>query len=1078
MAHTSPENVAWDPEQKRVIDADPTQSAVVVGAAGSGKTSVITARTSRLIGGDAPQLSPEELMVLTPSRVSATRLRDHLGLAAGVATPGPLARSVGALAFHIVRSDAAARGEDAPQLLTGADQDRILAHIIEGDIADGRITWPAHLSVDVRRTRDFRSELRAFLDSAIELDVSSEELSALSGGEWSPVAQLLSEYADVVSQMRTSSRDAAELISEAERILRTRETVAGIDRLRTIMIDDAQELTRGGIALVRALRGRGVAVMAFGDPDIASGAFRGITPDLFSGLARDLGQMIVLTGQHRAGDELSWLSRSVTQSIGASAMVQHRLAPGPAPEQPTSLSVVRAASPHDEIDAIAWRLREWHLTGGVPWNDMAIIAHDTRQLVMLENELAAREVPTRAAGVARPLGTEPAVRQIVELVRLGTTPPEQWDDEALDRALRSSYGGFDGVALRRLRARLRHAEMATGGARPARELVREGFFHPVQFGLLDTPEGRSAERLATTLSGLGDMTREGATIHDLLWHAWDRARTIDGRRLSSHWHRLATSSGPLAAEATRALDGLVALFQAAKRSIERNPEQGPGPFIREILDSDVPEDTLSAPERAASVTLLTPANALATEFDAVVIAGLQDGVWPNLRPRGGLLGTWRLAEAVHALREGRVETETPPLIDRRREALHDELRLFVRAISRARARLLVTAVDDESSTPSPLFGFLPAAAASPHEDHPLTLRGLVAHHRRTLTTTDDLAQREHAAGQLRLLADAGVPGADPESWYGQRPPTTTAPLRDIEAGPVRISPSRIETFEECGLQWAISSLGGDTVTSPSAGLGTILHAALERVPDGGADELRRVVEERWGELDFETPWIARKERRRLDQYISRLDYYLSSVRSEGGRVIASEAPFRFAVAFDDGSVHTGDSIEAPRRAIVRGVIDRVEGYRRGGGDHMEARGTRPAPEPIAPLDDDATEAVVVADLKSGKFEQRTTDPSVASDAQLATYQIAVQEGLVPGADPGGMAGARLLVVSQTTSKSPYRVAHQHPLQGPSRDEFLARVVEAGRGMAASSFTAAVESHCEGARFAPVCRIHTIKAVSS
>src|SRR5690606_22279981 len=119
----------------------------------------------------------------------------------------------------------------------------------------------------------------------------------------------------------------------------------------------------------------------------------------------------------------------------------------------------------------------------------------------------------------------------------------------------------------------------------------------------------------------------------------------------------------------------------------------------------------------------------------VIVAGVQDGIWPNVRLRGGMLGTWRLADAVDALRTGRAPTP-PEALDRRRSALHDELRLFVRAVSRARTHLVVTAVEDDDSTPSPFFAFLPPAqpvAVHRSAEHPLTLRGLVARHRRTLT---------------------------------------------------------------------------------------------------------------------------------------------------------------------------------------------------------------------------------------------------------------------------------------------------------------------------------------------------------
>ncbi|MGO1839080.1 MAG: UvrD-helicase domain-containing protein, partial [Candidatus Microbacterium stercoravium] len=245
------------------------------------------------------------VLVLTPSRASATRLRDRLGTRVGVATPGPLARSVGSFAFQVVRAEAAATGDRPPELLTGAEQDRLLAQLIEGDIIDRRIAWPAHLGEGVRRSRQFRSEVRAFLDEAIELDASRSELSALRDGEWAPVVDLLAEYAGVVQRMRTTALSASELTGLAVEALHSAQHVPEVDRLRVVLVDDAQELTRGGIALVAALRERGIAVIAAGDPDIASGAFRGITPEMFAELTRALGDVHVLDEQHRSHDELA-----------------------------------------------------------------------------------------------------------------------------------------------------------------------------------------------------------------------------------------------------------------------------------------------------------------------------------------------------------------------------------------------------------------------------------------------------------------------------------------------------------------------------------------------------------------------------------------------------------------------------------------------------------------------------------------------------------------------------------------------------------------------------------------------------
>ncbi|MGM1017658.1 MAG: ATP-dependent helicase [Actinomycetota bacterium] len=1074
-----------DAAQRAVVDAAADASGVVIGAPGTGKTRTLTERVSHLLGTEG--MRPEEVLVLTPSRQAATALRDRIGVRIGRATPGPMARSLGSFAFQVVRGAMVRVGAEPPALLTGADQDRIIAELLAGDAEDGVIAWPDELSSAVRASKGFRSELRAFLAECTELGVGVDELRSSGNAVWAATADFLIEYRSVLDALRFAHRDAADLLSEAGAILRTAKapTLGPLADLRVVLIDDAQELTRGGVAVVRALRERGIAVLAFGDPDISSGAFRGASAELFAQLASALRTVHVLDGPHRQAPVLTALTRTVTQAIGASGRVEHRRAPGAVPSASPEGSVTAfiASSPYEELDRIAGVLRDWHLNHAVAWDDMAVIAHDTRQVAQLETELAARDVPTRAAGVQRPLGTESVVRDIVGIVHLALTPAPERTPQALDEALRTPFGGMDAIGLRRLRARLRHIELADTGSTPARELLRQAMEHPAHFILIDASEARTAARFAETVASVAEAAEQGETIHDLLWRVWDRARAVDGRRLAIAWRE--ASMQPSGAETARSLDALVALFDAAKRFVERTPNEKPERFVRDILDSEVPEDSLSTPERPGRVTLLTPATALGAEFDGVVVAGVQDGVWPNVRLRGGLLQTWRLADVIESGRTG-VTAPAPGVLDRRRSALHDELRLFVRAVSRARTRLLITAVDDDDSTPSPFFAFLPTPdPLTQHAsvEHPLTLRGVVARHRRVLTTARSEVARRTAAEQLTVLAREGVPGADPDEWYGVRPLTTTGPLRDLAVHGARVSPSRMESFEECGLNWVVSSLGGDTVMPPTAGIGTIVHEAMEKAPDGDLAAMRRIVEERWPELDFETEWIGRKERRRADVLVDRLHAYLGAVTADGGRVVGSEARFDFAVALDAGgesdavsapTVSAFDGTDPAHRAVVSGYIDRVEVYPENGGEHAQSRG-RGWEEMSA---GEAGERVVVVDLKTGKNDPES-DSGVVEHAQLAAYQIAVQQGLIDGANPAALAGARLVIVSKTLAKSDYRIAHQHPLDSEARSAFLRRVSDAARGMSASSFTAQVEAHCaDTQRRVNPCRIHTVPAVSS
>ncbi len=119
--------------QVAVIDAPATATGTVIGGPGTGKTYALVERVAALIAGG---LAPEQVLALTPNRQAATALRDRIGVRVRVATPGPLARSLGSFAFQLVRGTMVHSGQEPPALLTGADQDRIIADLLAGDAED------------------------------------------------------------------------------------------------------------------------------------------------------------------------------------------------------------------------------------------------------------------------------------------------------------------------------------------------------------------------------------------------------------------------------------------------------------------------------------------------------------------------------------------------------------------------------------------------------------------------------------------------------------------------------------------------------------------------------------------------------------------------------------------------------------------------------------------------------------------------------------------------------------------------------------------------------------------------------
>lgn len=1034
--------VQLDESQLAALGIPDGRCAALLGAPGSGKTTVVVELVRERILERGYE--PGDVLVLAAQRASATALRDRLALRVGVPTNGPLARTVNSLAFQIVRSADA----DGPVLLTGAEQDQIIADLLTGHLEDGSgPTWPGQLGPEVRSLRGFRTELRDLIARCSEYGVQPASLASLGRRserpEWVAAADFIAEYSLVVDSFRARSFDSTELVQEAAAILRDAPVgtagaglIGPLAALRLIVVDDAQELTRSSLTLLAEFARRGVAVIAVGDPDISTGAFRGAHPDAIGRLGEYLGigpvPVHTLDTVHRHGAGIRSVVSTVTGRIGTAAAGTQRAAATTDADAGSAGSAAGAgahsivcSSPAHQLDVIARTLRERHVFDGVPWAHMAVIVRGGSQVQPLARGLAALEVPTRVTTAGSALRDEPVVAAFVLALEVALSR-RPLDAVAAMSLLGGPIGGLDPIALRRLRAALRREELAAGGIRPADDLIVEAIGTPGALESIDTAVARRAGRVADSIRAAADEAAAGATIEELLWGLWQRSG------LERLWSTQADETGIAADEANRHLDAVVALFAAAQRYVEREPLGSAGLFLDELIGRDVAEDTLAPRAVADSVTVSTSNGVLGREFGIVVVAGVQENVWPDMRVRGSLLGANDLVDTL-GQREGG---------DPRTAVLHDELRLFAQAASRARDELVVTSVRDEDLAPSAFLSLLPRPVEPAMERHPFSLRGMVARLRRIMTSEADAHRRSLAAAELARLAAAGVPGADPREWYGLAGPSTLEPLRTEGDDPVRVSPSRMEAFETCELHWLIDRLGGSTKNTASS-LGSIIHAVAERAgaaPDAdlGPDALLADVESRWAELPFESEWQSGVEHAKAADLTSRLSAYLREFRASGGELLAAEGGFELPL---------GD-------AVLRGTIDRVE-LRDG--------------------------EVFIIDLKTGKSDP-TTDAAVAEHAQLGAYQLAHADGAIPDLPALPLGGARLVIVSSGSGAGRNRKDWKQPTQAPLSTEELAafreRVREDAARMGGATFIAQIGSHCFDPFGFGNCRPHVIGQVSA
>ncbi len=1034
--------IQLDDSQAAVVQLPDDASAVVVGAPGTGKTATIIEMVAERVLGRG--WHPNDLVVITPSRASASRLRDRLALRIAVATEGPLARTINSLAFEAVSFARHTTGNPPPQLLTGGDQDSDIAQLLEGHIAESfGPAWPDPLTADVRSLRGFRTELRDTMMRATEYGIDPSRLRELARRqgrpEWGAVADFQSEYLQIMGDVRPHQLDAAELVSAAVRSLDAGVVPESLSRLRLLIIDDVQEATKATLTLITALARHGVRVIAFGDPDVASNTFRGGEADVVARFGSELGRNDVVTlylnTSHRQAGALREFTAAVTSRIGTAATVGHRnpvVGTDARAPKPGDVVTLMSPTPARLWSTIARRLRGHHVNAGASWNDMAIVVRSRAQVPAIARALALADVPTRTAAGGAPLREDSAARALLSIVEVGIGRAPVTAELATDLLL-GAFGGLDKLSLRRLRLALRTEEIAGGGDRPSDELLVEALGAPGRFATIDHSSSRAAAKLAVTLDLIGSTALEGASIEELLWLAWDRS----GR--AQEWRSQALGSGILAAEANRNIDGVLALFTAAKRFVERDPRAPASAFLAAVLDAEVPEDTLAPAARSDAVLVTTPAGVLGREFDTVVVAGLQDGVWPNLRPRGSLLFAAELVRAELAGFEPRAGSE-PNLgadtLDERKAVLSDELRMFALAISRARKEVVLAAVANDDEAVSVFFDLPPNGSTILPADveTPLTLRGLVGKLRRSLTETPD--REVQAAANLALLAENGIPGADPKEWHGVLEPSSEGPLfLDDEIVPV--SPSRLGAFEESPLDWFIDSVSG-TQSSTAMGLGTIVHWAMETAIDPDVDAVWAAIESRWKELIFEAPWLAEQQKRAARQLASAVAEYLGDFAREQKVLVAAEEQFGLEIG----------------RGKLNGSIDRVERSPDGG--------------------------IVIVDLKTGKPE--TSQSVIDEFPQLGAYQLAYESGALDevlaalGEHRAG--GAKLLFVREGKGGKSYREAVQAPLDDEQLEQFRERIRKAAIGMALGVYPGSrvLDPYSFGTSTQRL--VHRVRAVSS
>ncbi|MFK0176028.1 ATP-dependent helicase [Streptomyces xanthochromogenes] len=1066
-----------DAPQRRVVDHRSGPLLVLAGP-GTGKTTtLVEAVAARVAAGT----DPERVLVLTFSRKAAVELRDRMALRLGAGAKSPQATTFHSYCYALVRAHQDAELFREPlRLLSGPEQDVAVRDLLAGQIDLQRtglahVGWPDELRACLT-TRGFADEVRAVLARSRELGLGPDALARFAERagrpDWKAASAFLAEYLDVLDLQGVL--DYAELVHRAV-LLAERVELPSYD---AVFVDEYQDTDPAQVRLLRALAGGGRTLVAFGDPDQSIYTFRGADingildfPDTFGRRDGSPAPVEVLTTSRRSGTALLDATRLLTRRmplprLPVEQVRAHReLRPTRTGGRVETYTYPTVSA---ELENIADLLRRAHLEEGVPWQEMAVLVRaGTRTIPALRRALTTAGIPVDTSGADTPLRDEPAAGPLLAALRVvaeaaskeaaadETAPapvslvhprrspahppaaaPAWLGPETAHTLLTSPLGGMDTADLRRLGRALRDEERAAGTRLPAPSdvLLARALAEPERLVAHDPSYARGAQRLGALLRKARELLAGGGTAAEALWELWN------GTPWPGRLERAALRGGAGGRAADRDLDAVCALFDTAARAEERTGGRGALNFLEEVDAQDIAADTLT--RRAArpdAVRVMTAHRSKGLEWSLVVVAGVQEGLWPDLRRRGSLLEADRIG------RDGLAEPLTPGAL------LAEERRLFYVAATRARDRLVVTAVKaaaDDGDQPS---RFLTELGVEPRDTtgrprRPLAVAALVAELR--ATTVDPAASdalREAAAERLGRLAaltdDEGqplVPAAHPHRWWGLHEPTRSqVPLRDREL-PLALSGSALDQLANtCALQWFLGrEVKADAPATAAQGFGNVVHVLADEVASGRTpadlDVLMERLDSVWDALAFDAPWKSVQEKQNARAALERFLQWHTLDRA-GRTPVATEHGF-------DVTLEAGEY-----EVRIRGSMDRVE-------KDVEGR-------------------AYVVDFKTGK--QPPTAAEVAAHPQLAVYQLAVREGALDEAFDGrrpDSGGAELVHLRQAAPRreggDAYpKVQSQQPLEG----EWVGGLLATAAGKVLDEhFTPTPGTHCTHCTFRAAC----------
>ena len=608
---------------------------LVLAGAGSGKTRVLTYRIAHLV--EDCGVRPWQVLAITFTNKAAAEMRERLGKLLPGGTRGMWICTFHAMCVRILREDGHLLGY-SPNFAIYDDDDskRLVRQIME------------ELELDNKRTP--LAAIRSRISSAKNALVTPDELesTAKSPMDFATVRV----YRALEERLaRANAMDFDDLLVRAWELLSTYPDVLASyqERFRHISVDEYQDTNRVQYLITKLLAERYRNLMVVGDDDQSIYSWRGADIKNILDFERDYpdAHVVKLEENYRSTGHILAAANAVVAKNSRRKPKRLYTSAG----EGELIRLYQAADERDEGRWIGAEIEKLH-DAGTNYEDIAVFVRTNAQTRVLEDMLLRAGVPYRLVAGTR-FFDRAEIRDVMAYLKLVVNPS---DDVACQRVINTPRRGIGASSISKISAYAQQNGLSFFEAAQAC-IAETGLLTPrVRNGLADfcgtIEAGRHVSgELAKVVEAIIDGSGLVASLE--AEHSVEADARIENVR---EFINVAAEFDETHDDVTEALESLSQLREAGLL------DEG-APAAPETPAADAPEtpaapapETPAAPPVAAeklpaflewlalrseldsmggqtsAITIMTVHAAKGLEFPVVFVAGLEEGLFPHMRP--------------------------------------------------------------------------------------------------------------------------------------------------------------------------------------------------------------------------------------------------------------------------------------------------------------------------------------------------------------------------------------------------------------------------------------------------------------